>query len=63
MRRIAGVTHVLDEFHLEKQLTRLTSHMEDSRDDAKDELRTAIRSKTKKDFVAIADRLEGCRKD
>lgn len=63
MRRIAGVTHVLDEFHLEKQLTRLTSHMEDSRDDAKDELRTAIRSKTKKDFVEIAERLEGCLKD
>ena len=37
--------------------------MEDSRDDAKDELRTAIRSKTKKDFVEIAERLEGCLKD
>ena len=37
--------------------------MEGSRDDAKDELRAAIRSKTKKDFVEIAERLEGCLKD
>ena len=60
MKRIAGITHVLDEFHLEKYLTKLTSHMKDSREDAADELRTAIRSKTKKDFEEIVDRLEGC---
>lgn len=28
---IAGITYVLDEFHLEKYLTKLTSHMKDSR--------------------------------
>ncbi|MCI5712699.1 MAG: ISLre2 family transposase [Lachnospiraceae bacterium] len=60
MRRIAGITYVLDEFHLEKYLTKLTSHMKDSREDAADELRRAIRSKTKKDFEEIVDRLEGC---
>ena len=60
MKQIAGITHVLDEFHLEKYLTKLTSHMKDSREDAADELRTAIRSKTKKDFEEIVDRLEGC---
>lgn len=27
MKRISGITHVLDEFHLEKYLTKLTSHM------------------------------------
>lgn len=58
MKRIAGITYVLDEFHLEKYLTKLTSHMKDSQEDAADELRKAIRSKTKKDFEAIADRLE-----
>ena len=60
MRRIAGITYVLDEFHLEKYLTKLTSHMKDSRDDAAAELRTAIRSKTKKDFEEIVERLESC---
>ncbi|MEY8536346.1 UPF0236 family protein [Blautia pseudococcoides] len=49
MRRIAGITHVLDGFHLEKCLTRLSSHMKDSRTDASYELRLAIRSRTKKD--------------
>lgn len=50
MKRIAGITYVLDEFHLEKYLIKLTSHMKDSREDALDELRTAIRSKTKQDL-------------
>jgi len=59
MKRIAGVTHVLDEFHLEKYLTRLTSHMKDSRTDAADELRKAIRSKTKREFNELVDHLEG----
>lgn len=59
MKRISGITHVLDEFHLEKYLTKLTSHMKDSRDDTADELRTAIRSKTKKEFNALVDKLEG----
>ncbi|MDD4434442.1 MAG: ISLre2 family transposase [Parabacteroides sp.] len=60
MKRIAGITYVLDEFHLEKYLTKLTSHMKDSREDAANELRAAIRSKTKKDFEKIVERLEGC---
>lgn len=48
------------QFHLEKYLTKLTSHMKDSREDAANELRTAIRSKTKKDFEEIVERLEEC---
>lgn len=35
--------NVPDEFHLEKYLTKLTSRMKDSREDAADELRTAMR--------------------
>jgi hypothetical protein len=58
MKRISGISHVLDEFHLEKYITKLTSHMKDSRDDAADELRTAIRSKNKKDFEELVDKLE-----
>ncbi len=63
MKRIAGITYVLDEFHLEKYLTKLTSHMKDSREDACNELRAAIKSKTKKEFIEITDRLEGCLKE
>ena len=60
MKQIAGITFVLDEFHLEKYLTKLTSHMKDSREDAAEELRAAIRSKTQKDFEKIVERLEEC---
>ena len=59
MKRIAGVTHVLDEFHLEKYLTKLTSHMKDSQTDAADELRKTIRNGTKEEFEALVETLEG----
>lgn len=57
MKRIAGITYVLDGFHLEKYLTRLTSHMRDSQGDVKNELRKVIRSKTKKEFEELSDRI------
>lgn len=60
MKRIAGITYVLDGFHLEKYLTKLTSHMKDSRGEAVDELRSAIRGKTQRDFEEIVERLENC---
>lgn len=59
MNRITGITHVLDEFHLEKYLTKLTSHMKDSREDVAEELRKAIRSKTKAEFTELVEQLEG----
>lgn len=59
VKRIAGVTHVLDEFHLEKYLTKLTSHMKDSQADATDELRKTIRNGTKADFTELVEKLEG----
>ena len=59
IKRMAGVTHVLDEFHLEKYLTKLTSHMKDSRDEAAEKLRTVIRSRTKGEFEELVDELEG----
>lgn len=58
MKRIAGVTHVLDEFHLEKYLTKLTSHMKDSQADAADELRKIIRTGTKAEFMGMTEKLE-----
>ena len=46
IKRIEGAIHVLDGFHLETYLTKLTSHMKDTKDDAKQELRDCIRSQT-----------------
>lgn len=56
--RIKGLSYVLDEFHLQKYLIRLTSHMKDSADDAYKELRRAIRRGTKEDFFEIVERLK-----
>ena len=63
MKRIAGMTYVLDEFHLEKYLTKLTSHMLDSRDDAKAELKRIIRSKNQATFREMTEKLKGYLKD
>ena len=58
IKQIAHAIHVLDEFHLEKYLTKLTSHMLDSKWDAKYELRKVIRKETKKEFNELVDCLE-----
>ena len=58
IKRISGAVHVLDGYHLEKYMTKLTSHMRDSREDAAREVRTVIRSQTRKEFDALVDRLE-----
>lgn len=57
-KRIHGLSYVLDEFHLQKYLIRLTSHMKDSTDDARRELYRAIRRGTKGDFAGIVERLK-----
>lgn len=56
-KRIRGISYVLDEYHLQKYLMRLTSHMKDSTEDAWKEICEAIRRKTKADFNKIVDRL------
>lgn len=56
-KRLAGVTHVLDGYHLEKSLVKLTSHMKDSSEDAKKELCEAIAHKTKREFEEVVERL------
>ena len=52
---IAGVIVTMDEFHLQKYLNKITSHLMDSQWDAKKELRTIIMSKSKKDFNTYVD--------
>lgn len=48
--RIGGLLYVLDEFHLRQALNRMTSHLEDSQDDAKQDLLELICNGTKKQF-------------
>ena len=55
MKRIAGLVHVLDEFHLENYLTRLTRRLKDSRWDAADELRRIIRQGMKWEFEEASE--------
>lgn len=57
--KISGITYVLEEFHLEKYLTKLTSHMEDSKEDAKAELYKAIRYGKKSELKDVVERLKG----
>ena len=57
-KRMRGISYVLDEFHLQKYLIRLVSHMKDSADDAYRELRTAIRKGTKAELCEIVKRLK-----
>ena len=56
-KRIHGLVRVLDEYHLNKYLTGMTSHLWDSSDDAKDMLRRVIRRSTKAEFEALCDRI------
>lgn len=58
--RIAGLSYVLDEFHLQKYLMKLTSHMKDSTDDARREIIDALKNNDKGEFKEICERLKGC---
>ena len=62
-RRIDGITYVLDEFHLQKYITRLTSHMLDSANDAREELYQALRKDDKEGFISITERLKDALKN
>lgn len=55
---IAGVIVTMDEFHLQKYLNKITSHLMDSQWDAKKELRKIIMHKNKNDFNAYVDHIK-----
>ena len=57
MKRIANITYVLDEFHLSKYLLRITGHMKDTQETARQELCDALKTGTKADFEEIVERL------
>lgn len=56
-KRIAGITYVLDEFHLKKYIIRATSHLLDSADDARKELQDAMKNGTKPEFGEVMQRI------
>ena len=55
--RIPGVTYVLDEFHMQKYLRKMTGHMMDSSEEAMAELRRLIREGRKPGFRKYAEQL------
>lgn len=59
-KRLSGVTSVLDEFHLNKYILKLTSHMPDSAEDARKELYAALRDGKKAEFRRVVERIGGC---
>lgn len=58
-RKILSVTEVLDEYHLNKYLTQMTSHLYDSADEGKLILRDSIRGDTKAAFRKEVERIRG----
>lgn len=60
---VAGVIVTMDEFHLQKYLTKITSHLLDSKWDAISELRKIIMYKNKKDFNEYVDIIKGYLKE
>jgi hypothetical protein len=56
-RKIQGIERVLDEFHISEYLTSMTTHLWDSKEDAKDMLRGVIRNGNRSDFRDLCKRI------
>ena len=59
VRKIHGITRVMDEYHINKYLTQMTTHLYDSAQDGRDLLREAIRNGSKEEFCRKVDMLLG----
>lgn len=56
IRRLKGISYVLDGFHLEKYLKKLVPHLKgEARSEALEALRNTIRKKTKDEFRALVE--------
>jgi len=55
---IAGVVVTMDEFHLQKSITKITGHLLDSNWDAMMKIREIIRYKTKKEFKEYIEHIK-----
>ena len=56
-RRISGLIYALDGYHLGQCIFKMTSHMLDSADEARNLIRYTIREGTKEDFMSAVDML------
>lgn len=52
---IAGMTFVLDEFHMDEYLTKITSHLGETAESARRQLKDEIKSGTKENFRALVE--------
>ena len=57
-RKLDQVIEVLDEYHINKYLTKMTSHLGDSASDGRSMLRDVIRTGTKAEFDELVERLK-----
>ncbi len=57
-RRMAGITFVLDGYHLKKYISGMTSHMKEGKEKAVSEIYDCIRNKTKAEFLEHVKGLE-----
>lgn len=57
MNQLGSIEYVLDEFHLSKYVLKMTSHMLDSKEDARVGVCKIIRDGTKKEFNEIVERI------
>ena len=58
-RQLGKAVHVLDQFHLEKNIRCLCTHMKDSGDDVSGELHKIIMNGTRQEFQEMLERLKG----
>lgn len=58
--KIPGIISVLDEHHLNNYLVKMTSHLFDSAQDGRVQLREVIKTGTKNEFKDICELLESC---
>ena len=50
-KQIFGIVNVLDEYHINKYITQMTTHLYDSKDDGAELLRESIRRDSKESFI------------
>lgn len=62
-RHFLSVTEVLDEYHLNKYLTQMTSHLYDSADDGKLTLRESIKEDSKAEFRKVVEQIKESAKE
>lgn len=56
-RKLAGLTYVIDGFHLSKYMIRATSHLLDSAEEVRNEIYEAIKRRTKADFEKVIEKI------